>query len=240
LPGVTLRAGEGREAVVLLSGGLDSMVVGGLAREAGYRVNALTIDYNQRHAIELKSAAVIAARLGAARHVVLPLDLRQFGGSALTDDIAVPKSATSTERIDETVIPVTYVPARNLVFLSLTLAWAEALGARDIFIGVNALDYSGYPDCRPEFIAGFADLAELATKAGAEGGAFAIHAPLQFLGKAEIAREAERLGLDPAMSWSCYDPTPDQRPCGLCDSCRLRRAGFAEAGLRDGLTYAAD
>ena len=223
----------GRDAVVLLSGGLDSMVVAGLAREAGYRINALTIDYNQRHRRELDAARVIAAALGTARHVVLPLDLRQFGGSALTDDVEVPKSGVGDD------IPVTYVPARNLVFLSLTLAWAEALGARDIFIGVNALDYSGYPDCRPEFIAGFAQLADLATKAGAEGEKFAIHAPLQFLGKAEIAREADRLGLDPAMSWSCYDPQPDGRPCGLCDSCRLRRAGFAAAGLDDGLDYAA-
>jgi 7-cyano-7-deazaguanine synthase len=227
-----LPPGNGREAVVLLSGGLDSMVVAGLAAEAGYRVNALTIDYNQRHRIELEAARKIAATLGAARHVILPLDLRQFGGSALTDDIDVPKGG------DDGGIPVTYVPARNLVFLSLTLAWAEALGARDICIGVNALDYSGYPDCRPEFIAGFADLAELATKAGAEGGSFAIHAPLQYLGKADIAREAHRLGLDPAMSWSCYDPRPDGRPCGLCDSCRLRRAGFASAGLEDGLDYA--
>ncbi len=225
--------GSGRDAVVLLSGGLDSMVVAGLAREAGYRVNALTIDYNQRHRRELEAARAIAAELGVARHVVLPLDLRQFGGSALTDDIAVPKGGVGAE------IPVTYVPARNLVFLSLTLAWAEALASRDIFIGVNALDYSGYPDCRPEFIAGFADLANLATKAGAEGERFAIHAPLQFLGKAEIAREAHRLGLDPAMSWSCYDPQPDGRPCGLCDSCRLRRAGYASAGLDDGLDYAA-
>jgi len=225
--------GSGRDAVVLLSGGLDSMVVAGLAREAGYRVNALTIDYNQRHRRELEAARAIAAELGVARHVVLPLDLRQFGGSALTDDIAVPKGGVGEE------IPVTYVPARNLVFLSLTLAWAEALASRDIFIGVNALDYSGYPDCRPEFIAGFADLANLATKAGAEGERFAIHAPLQFLGKAEIAREAHRLGLDPAMSWSCYDPQPDGRPCGLCDSCRLRRAGYASAGLDDGLDYAA-
>jgi 7-cyano-7-deazaguanine synthase len=228
-----LPPGNGREAVVLLSGGLDSMVVAGLAREAGYRVNALTIDYNQRHRIELDAAREIATTLGAARHVILPLDLRQFGGSALTDDIDVPKGS------DDGGIPVTYVPARNLVFLSLTLAWAEALCARDICIGVNALDYSGYPDCRPEFIAGFAELAELATKAGAEGGSFAIHAPLQYLGKAEIAREAHRLGLDPAMSWSCYDPQPGGRPCGLCDSCRLRRAGFAAAGLEDGLDYAA-
>jgi 7-cyano-7-deazaguanine synthase len=230
----SLPPGEGREAVVLLSGGLDSMVVAGLAREAGYPINALTIDYNQRHRREIDAACMIAGALGAVRHVILPLDLRQFGGSALTDNIAVPKDG-----VVEQGIPVTYVPARNLVFLSLTLAWAEALAARDIFIGVNALDYSGYPDCRPEFIAGFAELAELATKAGVEGGRFAIHAPLQYLGKAEIAREAHRLGLDPAMSWSCYDPLPDGRACGLCDSCRLRRAGFASAGLEDKTNYAA-
>ncbi len=209
------------------------MVVAGLAREAGYAVNALTIDYNQRHRRELDAARAIAAHLEVARQVVLPLDLRQFGGSALTDDIAVPKDGVGSE------IPVTYVPARNLVFLSLTLAWAEALGARDIFIGVNALDYSGYPDCRPEFIQGFARLAELATKAGDEGEAFQIHAPLQFMGKAEIATEAARLNLDPAMSWSCYDPTPEGLACGECDSCRLRRAGFADAGLTDSTRYAA-
>jgi 7-cyano-7-deazaguanine synthase len=225
---------DNRNAVVLLSGGLDSMVVAGLAQEAGYRLNALTIDYNQRHRRELDAARAIVSRLGAARHVVLPLDLRQFGGSALTDDIGVPKDGVQPDDI-----PVTYVPARNLVFLSLTLAWAEALGARDIFIGVNALDYSGYPDCRPEFIAGFADLAELATKAGAQGGRFRIHAPLQYLGKAEIAREAHRLGLDPRLSWSCYDPQPDGKACGQCDSCRLRRAGFTDAGLEDGTLYAA-
>jgi 7-cyano-7-deazaguanine synthase len=228
----SLPPGEGREAVVLLSGGLDSMVVAGLASEAGYRINALTIDYNQRHRRELDAARAIASALNVARHVMLPLDLRQFGGSALTDAIAVPKHGLGGD------IPVTYVPARNLVFLSLTLAWAEALAARDIFIGVNALDYSGYPDCRPEFIAAFAELAELATKAGAQGERFAIHAPLQYLGKAEIAREAARLGLDPAMSWSCYDPLADGRACGLCDSCRLRRAGFASAGLEDGTIYA--
>jgi len=229
----------GRNAVVLLSGGLDSMVAAGLAREAGYTVYALTVDYNQRHRRELDSARHIAAHLGAKRHVILPLDLRQFGGSALTDDIAVPKSGVGDD------IPVTYVPARNLVFLSLTLAWAEALGALDIFIGVNALDYSGYPDCRPEFIAGFADLANLATKTGdayaKQGGGhhFAIHAPLQFMGKAEIVREAARLGLDPGMSWSCYDPQPNGSACGLCDSCRLRQAGFAEAGMSDPTVYAA-
>lgn len=185
------------------------------------------------HSNSLPLAPSVMLNVGAATCSTV-VDLRQFGGSALTDDIDVPKAGAA-----ENDIPVTYVPARNLVFLSLTLAWAEALGARDICIGVNALDYSGYPDCRPEFIAGFAHLAELATKAGAEGGSFAIHAPLQFLGKAEIAREADRLGLDPAMSWSCYDPSDDGRPCGLCDSCRLRRAGFAAAGLEDGLDYAA-
>ena len=224
--------GSGRLAVVLLSGGLDSMVSAGLAREAGYRICALTIDYNQRHRREIDAAVRIAAKLGVEQHIILPLDLRQFGGSALTADIDVPKGGLGAE------IPVTYVPARNLVFLSLTLAWSEVLGARDIFIGVNALDYSGYPDCRPEFIAAFSDLAALATKAGSEGEAFKIHAPLQALGKADIAREAQRLGLETAMSWSCYDPTADGRACGLCDSCRLRRAGFSEAGIADGTDYA--
>lgn len=225
--------GDGRKAVVLLSGGLDSMVCAGLAREAGYAVQALTIDYGQRHRREIEAAREIAALLGAERHVILPLDLRAFGGSALTDDIDVPKGGVGED------IPVTYVPARNLVFLSLTLAWAEALGARDVVIGVNALDYSGYPDCRPEFIAAFGDLARLATKAGAEGEAFQIHAPLQFLGKAEIATEAARLGLDPALSWSCYDPQADGSACGLCDSCRLRKEGFAKAGVVDTTPYAA-
>ena len=218
--------------MVLLSGGLDSMVCAGLAREAGFAIQALTIDYNQRHRCEIEAAKIIAAEVGAERHVILPLDLRQFGGSALTSDLDVPKGGVGPD------IPITYVPARNLVFLSLTLAWAEALGARDVYIGVNALDYSGYPDCRPEFIAGFADLAELATKAGAEGERFIIHAPLQFLGKAEIAREAHRLGLDPVMSWSCYDPQEDGSACGMCDSCRLRREGFAKAGLEDPVRYA--
>lgn len=221
-----------RQAVVLLSGGLDSMVAAALAREQGFSLNALTIDYNQRHRREIASAKAIARQLGASRHIVLPLDLSRFGGSALTDDIDVPKGGVSSE------IPVTYVPARNLVFLSLTVAFAEASGARDIFIGVNALDYSGYPDCRPEFIASFAETARLGTKAGVEGSPFAIHAPLQYLGKAEIARECVRLGLDPAQSWSCYDPTPEGLACGACDSCRLRRKGFAEAGIVDRTRYA--
>ncbi|MBA4748623.1 MAG: 7-cyano-7-deazaguanine synthase QueC [Sphingopyxis sp.] len=223
----------GKSAVVLLSGGLDSLVCTALLREAGARIIALTIDYNQRHRVELEAAKRIAAELGAAEHIVLPLDLRRFGGSALTDDIAVPKGGVGDD------IPVTYVPARNLIFLSLTLGLAEARGARDIVIGVNALDYSGYPDCRPEFIDGFAKLAALATKAGDGGGAFTIHAPLQYLGKAEIAAEAARLGIDAGLSWSCYDPTPQELHCGLCDSCRLRRKGFSDAGLVDPTHYAA-
>jgi 7-cyano-7-deazaguanine synthase len=221
------------DAVVLLSGGLDSMVAAALAQELGFSVSALTIDYNQRHRRELDASLAVAARLGIRRHVILPLDLTRFGGSALTSDIAVPKDGVGAD------IPVTYVPARNLLFLSLTLAWAEAIGAHDIFIGVNALDYSGYPDCRPEFIAAFENIANLATKAGAEGSDFHIHAPLQHLGKADIAREAARLGLDPGLSWSCYDPAPGGEACGLCDSCRLRRAGFADAGVHDPTRYAA-
>lgn len=220
-------------AVVLLSGGLDSMVCAALAGERGYAVHALSIDYNQRHRRELDAARNIALRLATMRHSVIELDLSQFGGSALTDAIAVPKTGV------EPGIPVTYVPARNLVFLALTTACAEASGARDIFIGVNALDYSGYPDCRPEFIASFTETAKLATKVGVEGEGFRIHAPLQHMTKAEIASEAARLGLDPAWSWSCYDPTDEGMACGLCDSCRLRRKGFAEAGLVDTTTYAA-
>ena len=218
-------------AVVLLSGGLDSMVTAALAREQGYAVHALSVDYGQRHRLELESARRIAQRLGTARHVEIALDLRAFGGSALTDSIAVPKDGVGDD------IPVTYVPARNLVFLALTTAFAEASGARDVFIGVNALDYSGYPDCRPEFIASFAETARLGTKAGIEGSPFTIHAPLQHLTKADIARECARLGLDPAWSWSCYDPTPDGIACGLCDSCRLRKKGFAEAGIVDSTPY---
>ena len=220
------------EAVVLLSGGLDSMVAAGIAREQGFALNALTIDYNQRHRREIEAARDIARQLGAARHVVLPLDLRRFGGSALTDELEVPKAGVGNE------IPVTYVPARNLIFLALTLGWAEPLGAHAIFIGVNALDYSGYPDCRPEFIASFAETARLATKEGIEGRPFAIHAPLQHWGKARIVQEAARLGLDLSLTWSCYDPTPEGLACGLCDSCRLRQAGFAEAGVVDPARYA--
>jgi 7-cyano-7-deazaguanine synthase len=215
-------------AIVLLSGGLDSMVAFARAREAGFGVCALTIDYNQRHRIELQAAARIAAHLGAERHIVLPVDLTGFGGSALTDaDIAVPKSGI------EPGIPVTYVPARNTIFLSLALGWAEAVGARDLFIGVNALDYSGYPDCRPGFIAAFEAMAAQATAAGDGGAKFTVHTPLIAMSKADIVREAARLGLDAGMSWSCYDPTPEGRPCGQCDSCRLRAKGFAEAGLTD-------
>jgi 7-cyano-7-deazaguanine synthase len=218
-------------AVVLLSGGMDSMVCAAIARERGYSVLALTVDYNQRHRIEIDAARRIAAEL-ADKHIVLPLDLTAFGGSALTSDIAVPKRGV------EPGIPVTYVPARNTIFLSLALGLAEASGARDLFIGVNALDYSGYPDCRADFIAEFEKLANIATKAGVEGGAFTIHAPLQHMTKADIAKEARRLGLDASLSHSCYDPLPDGRHCGLCDACRLRAKGFAEAGLEDPTVYA--
>jgi len=220
-----------KTAVVLLSGGLDSMVCAALARESGFETLALTIDYGQRHRVELDSARRIAARL-ADRHIVLALDLTAFGGSALTSDIAVPKDGVGEG------IPVTYVPARNTIFLSLALGLAEASGARDIFIGVNALDYSGYPDCRPEFVAGFERLANLATKAGVEGDGFTIHAPLLDLTKADIAREAQRLGIDAGLSHSCYDPLPDGTHCGKCDACRLRAKGFAEAGVADPTSYA--
>ena len=221
-------------AVVLLSGGLDSMVTAAIAKERGFEVHALTIDYGQRHIRELQSAKVIAEKLGVRRHVELPLDLRRFGGSALTDDIDVPKDGVGVD------IPVTYVPARNLVFLALTTAFAESSRSRDIFVGVNALDYAGYPDCRPEFIASFAETARLGTKQGVEGEPFNIHAPLQDMSKADIARECDRLGLDPSWSWSCYDPTPEGTACGACDSCRLRRKGFDEAGLVDTTVYSKD
>lgn len=220
-------------AVALVSGGLDSMVSAALAREAGYRLLALSVDYNQRHRVELAAAGRVAAALGAERHIVMPLDLRAFGGSALTDDIAVPKDGPGEG------IPVTYVPARNTIFLSLALGWAEAAGARDIWIGVHSLDYAGYPDCRPEFVRAFESLAEVATKAGLEGRAFQVHTPLMTNAKADNVREAARLGLDLSITWSCYDPTPDERHCGLCDTCRLRMDGFAEAGVPDPTDYAA-
>ena len=213
------------------------MVSAARAREDGFRVLALSIDYNQRHQVELAAARRIATMLGAERHIVLPLDLSAFGGSALTADIDVPKDGVGTE--DGGGIPVTYVPARNTIFLSLALGWGEAMGARDLYIGVNALDYSGYPDCRPEFIAEFEKLAELATKAGVEGHPFKIHAPLQDMTKADIVREAARLGLDAGVSWSCYDPAPGSLHCGQCDSCRLRSKGFEDAGLPDPTVYAA-
>lgn len=208
------------------------MVSAALARKAGFALHALTIDYNQRHRVELDAAARIAAELGAVSHIVLPLNLRAFGGSALTADIDVPKDGVAPG------IPVTYVPARNTIFLSLALGLAEARGARDLYIGVNALDYSGYPDCRPDFIHSFEKMAALATRAGVEGKPFHIHAPLQYMSKAQIASEAHSLGLDAGMSWSCYDPTADGKHCGLCDSCRLRHKGFEEAGLPDPTTYA--
>ena len=223
---------DSKAAVVLLSGGLDSMVSAALARERGFDIIALTVNYGQRHVREIQAAAAIAKRLGALRHMTLGLDLRQFGGSALTDDIEVPKSGVGND------IPVTYEPARNLLFLSLTIACAEAAGSHDVFIGVNALDYSGYPDCRPEFIEHFAETARLGTKAGINGTPFNIHAPLQHMSKADIAAECHRLGLDPAWSWSCYDPAEDGKACGQCDSCRLRRKGFADAGLLDSTQYA--
>ena len=221
---------DSKSAVVLLSGGLDSMVCAALARESGFAVIALTIDYHQRHRVELQAAERIAALL-AERHIVLPLDLTAFGGSSLTSDAPVPKGGV------EPGIPSTYVPARNTVFLSLALACAEASGASDLFVGVNALDYSGYPDCRPDFIAAFEALANLGTKAGVEGDPFTLHAPLQQMTKADIAREAARLGLDAGISHSCYDPSPDGGACGLCDACRLRAKGFAEAGLPDPTRY---
>jgi len=208
------------------------MVSAASALEAGFAVHALTVNYGQRHRVELDRAKAIAEKLSLSSHTEIALDLRAFGGSALTDNIDVPKSGV------EDHIPVTYVPARNLVFLALTTACAEAKEARDIFIGVNALDYSGYPDCRPEFIESFAETARLGTKAGVEGSPLTIHAPLQHMTKADIATECVRLGLDPAWSWSCYDPTPEGLSCGECDSCRLRKKGFAEAGITDSTPYA--
>ncbi len=219
-------------AVVLVSGGLDSATVLAIAKSQGYECHALSFDYGQRHRFELESARRVCEAIGVARHVTLPIDLRAFGGSALTADIDVPKDRPDDER--ETGIPITYVPARNTIFLSVALGWAEVLGAFDIFLGVNAVDYSGYPDCRPEFIAQFEALANLATQAGVEGtGRFRIHTPLIDLTKADIIRRGVALGVDYGLTHSCYDPDPDGRPCSHCDSCILRAKGFAEAGVED-------
>ncbi|MEN9313654.1 MAG: hypothetical protein RIS35_47 [Pseudomonadota bacterium] len=222
------------KAVVLLSGGLDSTTVLAIARAQGYEPYALSFRYGQRHSVELERARDVAQALGAARHVIVDVDLRQFGGSALTADIDVPKGR-DVEAIAHG-IPITYVPARNTIFLSFALAWAETLGASDVFVGVNALDYSGYPDCRPEYIEAFERMANLATKAGVEGTQrLKIHAPLMSMTKADIVRRGMELGLDYAITTSCYDPGPRGEPCGECDSCRLRAKGFAEAGIEDPL-----
>jgi len=234
-----MSSAHGRPAVVLLSGGLDSTTVLAVAKRDGWSVNALTFSYGQRHAHEVERARAIAAKAQVARHAVATIDLAMFGGSALTDaTVAVPKDR-ATEAMSSGV-PVTYVPARNTIFLSFALAWAEVLGATDIFIGVNALDYSGYPDCRPEFIEAFEALANRATRAGAEDGArFTIHAPLMRLHKREIVALGTSLGVDYGDTTSCYDPSPDGGACGRCDSCQLRRAGFAEAGVPDPTRYSA-
>ena len=221
-----------RKAVVLYSSGLDSTTCLAMAAQDGFTPYAISFSYGQRHSHELKVAKANAQRLGAAEHLVVDFDLRLMGGSALTADIAVPKGGVGSE------IPVTYVPARNTIFLSFALGWAEVLGAFDIYIGVNALDYSGYPDCRPEYIAAFETMANLATRAGVEGsGRFRIHTPLIDLTKAEIIRAGVALGVDYSLTHSCYDPTPEGVSCGKCDSCRLRLKGFAEAGLTDPLRY---
>lgn len=219
-------------AVVLLSGGLDSYTAAAVAQRDGFTLHALSINYGQRHSQELEASRAVARALGVKHHLEFDLDLTRIGGSALTSDqIAVPKD----QPIDPHVVPSTYVPARNTIFLSVAMGWAEVLGASDIFIGVNALDYSGYPDCRPEFIRAFEQLARLATKAGVEGRPLTVHTPLISLSKADIVRLGLSLGLDYGLTHSCYDPRPDGRPCGRCDSCRLRAAGFAEAGATDPL-----
>lgn len=218
-----------RPAVVLLSGGLDSYTAAAVAKRDGFDLFALTVRYGQRHVQELEAARRVAASLGVARHLEIDVELSRMGGSALTADIDVPKD----QPIDPAVIPVTYVPARNTVFLALALGWAEVVGATDLVIGVNALDYSGYPDCRPEFIRAFEALARVATKAGVEGAEFRVHTPLLTLSKADIVRLGLSLGLDYGLTHSCYDPGADGAPCGRCDSCRLRAGGFAEAGAID-------
>jgi 7-cyano-7-deazaguanine synthase len=222
--------GEPAKAVVLLSGGVDSATTLAIARDQGFVTYALTFRYGQRHAKEVEASRRVAAALGAVRHVVTDIDLRVFGGSALTADIPVPKDRS--ERAMGSGIPVTYVPARNTIFLSFALAWAEVLDARDIFLGVNALDYSGYPDCRPEYLQAYQRMADLATKAGVEGGRrLVIHAPLIEMSKGEIVRRGLALGVDFGLTWSCYDPLPDGAACGRCDACRLRLKGFTEAGI---------
>jgi 7-cyano-7-deazaguanine synthase len=220
-----------QRAVVLLSGGIDSATTFALARQQGYAPYALSFEYGQRHGIEIDAAKEIARQLGAIEHRVIQIDLRSLGGSALTDAIAVPKDRTAGEM--EREIPITYVPARNTIFLSYALAWAEVIGARDIFMGVNAIDYSGYPDCRPEFIAQFERLANLATKAGVSGSEFRIHAPLITMTKAQIIGKGTELGVDFSLTHSCYDPAPNGKACGKCDSCLLRAKGFAAAGMED-------
>jgi 7-cyano-7-deazaguanine synthase len=223
--------GNGKRAVVLLSGGMDSAVVLAIARARGFEAHALSVRYGQRHSAELQAAARNAASLGAAAHKIVEVDLRAIGGSALTADIAVPEAPT-------TGIPVTYVPARNTLLLSIALGWAEVLGARDLFCGVNAVDYSGYPDCRPEFIAAFERLANLATRAGVEAGGLRVHAPLIALSKADIVLAGLRLGVDFAETVSCYQADAEGRACGRCDACRLRAEGFAKAGVADATRYA--
>ncbi len=226
-----------KPAVVLLSGGLDSATALAVARRDGFRCHALSVAYGQRHTVELDAARRVARALGAAEHRVIEVNLRAVGGSALTADLAVPKDRPADERTQG--IPVTYVPARNTVFLALALGYAEVVGGFDIYIGVNAVDYSGYPDCRPEFVEAFEGLANLATKAGVEGrGRFRVHAPLVKLTKAEIIRLGHGLGVDYALTHSCYDPAPDGAACGRCDSCLLRRAGFEAVGLPDPTRYA--
>ena len=225
-----------KPAVVLVSGGMDSAVVLAIAREAGFVPYALSVRYGQRHTSELDAAARVAQALGAVAHKTVNVDLRSIGGSALTDDIAVPTDADG--HVIGQGIPSTYVPARNTIMLSVALGWAEVLGSTDLFCGVNAVDYSGYPDCRPEFIAGFEALANLATKAGVEGSRFRVHAPLMRMSKADIAREGLRLGVDFAQTVSCYQADADGRACGHCDACRLRAQGFAEAGVPDSTRYA--
>jgi 7-cyano-7-deazaguanine synthase len=225
-----------KKAVVLSSGGIDSTTAMAIARDEGYEIYSLSFFYGQRHAFELEAAQKVARAVGVAEHLVINIDLKKIGGSSLTDDIDVPKDRSETEMIQE--IPVTYVPARNTIFLSFALAWAEMLNSSDIFIGVNAIDYSGYPDCRPEYIEAFERMANLATKGGVEGTIkFRIHTPLIRLTKAQIIQKGIELGVDYALTHSCYDPSPKGLACGRCDSCILRRKGFKEAGISDPTKY---